>query len=1048
VEHRWRAATSTFVGRERELEELRIHLAETGAGQGRLLLLVGEPGIGKTRTIREMAAEAHRDGVLVLWGRGYEGDWSRPYGLWVEVLAGYTRSLGAERLREMLGPSLGLLARLVPGLTDERPEGPLGASHQERFGLCDAVATLLLQASAEQTVLLVLDDLHWADRDSLALLSFVARELQRPEPVAGPRLLLVGAYREEDLGQQHPLEDVLAELKHAPDYERIAIGGLGESEVAQYLVAVTGHDPRPSVVRRIHVETEGNPFYLRELVRHLLEEGRPLGDDLGPAAESDEAELSVPEGVRRVVARRVARLAVGTRAALGVAAAFPRGFEPRVLRELLDQGDDALLDSLDEARRAGLIRAVTGRPGLYRFVHALTRHAVYDELSASRRARLHHQIAETLERLHASDLESRLSDLAYHHAEALPVGDAAKALEFTIRTGDRAARMLAYEEAARHYERGLRILDLETALESAPELAKDGSPSFDADLRRCDLLLALGETRRRAGHGALAKPSPAKRALLEAAEIARRLRPRIGGHEAGLRLARAALAYRGVMVDAGAVDAVRVALLEEALDGLDDGDSGLRARLLARLATELYFADQPERRVALSREAVAMARRVGDPAALAYALETSHLARWGPDNVAERIAITDELLGLAEAVGDPELMLLGQGWRVPDLLELGEITAVDAAIAAHARLAEALRQPFYRFNSTMWRAMRALLSGRLAEAEELSLQMLAIGRQMQDPDAELLFGMQIFALRREQGRLGELEGAMRVLVARYDVMPAARCRLAYLYAALGREQAARAELDRLAACDFADLPRDLTWLSSATLLADACAMLGDARRAEPLYALLLPYAERTVVVDHAIACGGAVSRSLGLLAQILGRGEEAGRHFEHALGLHERLGAGPLLAWTRFEYARMLLANDGRAEAERAGALLDQALDTAHEMGLAELQAQATALRAVAGPPARAAGARWAPSNGRPAGAGAGEPDADYPGPSLTPREREVVVLVAQGLTNRQIAERLVVSNRTVEMHVTNVLTKLGITSRSQAAIWAYQHGLVAARSR
>jgi len=1041
MEQRWRAATNTFVGRERELEELRMHLTETSSGQGRLLLLVGEPGIGKTRTIRELAAEAHRDGVLVLWGRGYEGDWFRPYGLWVEALAGYARSLGVERLRALLGPSAELLLRLVPGLTDARPDSPTTAStaaQQGRSELCDAVTTLLRQAARERTVLLVLDDLHWADRDSLALLSYVARELPRPEPAAGARLMLVGAYREEELGRQHPLGEILAELKHEPDYERIVIGGLGEPAVARYVAAVAGHDPRPAVVRRIHAETAGNPFYLRELVRHLLEEGVLPGVDLDPTTERDDGEPRVPEGVRRVVARRVSRLAESTRTALQVAAAFPRGFELRVLPALVEQTADELLDSLDEARRAGLIRAVPGRPGLFRFVHALTRHAVYDELSASRRARLHHQIAETLERFYTSNPEPHLSDLAYHYAEALPVGDAAKALGYAIQTGDRAARMLAYEEAARHYERGLRILDL--------EVSRDESPSPEAELRRCDLLLALGETLRRAGHGALARPSPAKQALLDAAEIARRLRPQIGGHEAGVRLARAALGYRGVLVDAGAVDAVRIALLEEALAGLDSGDSGLRAKLLARLAAELYFADQPDRRIALSREAVAMARRVGDPAALAYALQTSHLARWVPDNVGERIEITAELLELAEAVGDPELRLLGQGWRVPDLLELGEITAVDAAIANHARLVETLRQPFYRFNSTMWRAMRALLDGRFGEAEELSLQMLAIGRQIQDPDAELLFGAQLFMLRREQGRLREIEEAMRALVAGYDAVPAARCRLAYLYAALGREEAARAELDRLAARDFADLPRDLTWLGSTTLLAELCVLLGDTRRAELLYALLLPYAERVVVVDHAILCCGAVSRCLGLLAQLLGRRERADRHFEHALRLHERLGARPLLARSQYEYARMLLAETRPGETERALVLLDRVLDAARELGMDGLHEQAAALRATIRSNDRLLRVSQTGPNGTCSVSAPGQPHAGTGGPRLTPREREVVTLLAAGLTNRQIAERLVVGNRTVEMHVSNVLAKLGITSRAQAAIWAYEHGLATAR--
>jgi DNA-binding CsgD family transcriptional regulator len=875
--------------------------------------------------------------------------------------------------------------------------------------------------------------LHWADGDSLALLCHVARELRRPEPDGVARLMLVGAYREEELGQQHPLADALAELKHEPDYERIVIDGLGESEIGSYLAAVAGSDPRPGVVRRIHAETAGNPFYLRELVRHLLEEGVPLNVEPGPLDDGDDV-LSVPEGVRRVVSRRVSRLAPSTGAALQVAAAFPRGFELRALAMVLDQSADALLDGLDEARQVGLIRSVPGRPGLYRFVHALARHAVYDAMSPGRRARLHHDIAEVLGRLYAANPEPHLPDLAYHHAEAMPLGDAAKALTYAIQTAARAVTMLAYEEAARHYERGLRVIALEAS--------QAGPLALEMDLQRCDILLALGETLQRAGHGALARSSPAKQALLEAAEIARRLRPQIGDQEVGARLARAALGYRGVVVDAGVVDVVRIGLVEEALDRLDEGDSGPRAKLMARLAAELYFADQPERRNMLSREAVAMARRVGDQDALAYALETSHLARWEPANVDERIEITTELLALAKDLGDPELTLLGQGCRIPDLLELGEITMVDAAIEAHARLAEALRQPVYRFHSSMWRGMRALFEGRFDRAEEQSHQMLVLGRQIEDPDAEMLFGAQLFALRREQGRLGALEDATHELVARYATVPAARCRLTLLYAELGREQAARAALDQLAVHDFADLPRNLTWLSSVALLAEVSVLLADRRRGELLYDLLLPFDGRIVVVDHAITCSGAVSRVLGLLADLLGRRTEAAAHFEDALRAHERLGARPLLARTRYEYARMLLTGGAQAERVRALALLEGALGAARELGMSGLEEHVLTLHASAGHVTPPAGAPAATTSGAAALASTVRALPPHSGPALTRRELEVLALVAQGLTNRQIADRLVVGNRTVETHVTNMLSKLGITSRAQAAIWAYEHGL------
>jgi len=1017
---------NTFVGREGELEALSRLLELAQAGASSIAMLVGEAGIGKTRTARELASEALRRGARVLWGRCFEDAWPRPYGLWVEALGGYARDLGHERLIELVGPGAVVLGRLMPELSaaseHARPSTEV-ASRQEWIWLREIVVALLMATARERPLVLVLDDLHWADRDSLALLRYLVATMGG----ANVGLLLVGIYRDSDLDDGHPLSDVLAELARATDYDRILLRGLAEDAVARYLAVAADGEPPRELARLIWTETGGNPFYVRELLRHLIEEGKLIGQHAVSPVPND-SRLGLPDGVRHVVGRRVASLSTNTQAILRVAAAFPHGFEIRVFRLLVDRPDEVLLDSLDEATRAGLIRAVVGQRGLYRFAHAIVRHAVYDGLGVTRRARLHFRIAETLAGLHASELETYLSDLAYHYAEALPIGDAAKALEYAIRAGERAVRLLAYAEAVRYYEQSLTILQ-STAF-------ADGTPSLEDELRHCDLLLALGEARRRAGQGALGETSAAKEAIVEAATIARRVRPRVGAHETGRRLARAALGYRGVLVDAGAVDTVRVGLLEEALDALGEGDSSLRAQLLGRLATELYFADQPERRIALSREAVAMARRVGDADALAHALETSHLARWGPDNVAERIAITTELLRLAEEIGDPELSLLGHGWQVSDLLELGEIEAVDAAIATHARLADTLRQPFYRFNSVMWRAMRAILEGRFAEAEVLALQMLEIGRQIQDPDAEMLFGIQLFMLRCEQGRLGELEVAVRGLAERYGTIPAMRCRLAYLHAELGHTIEARAELDRQAVNNFAGLSRDLTWLSSIVFLADVCALVGDARQARTLYELLLPYAERIVVVDHAIACGGAVSRALGSLAARLRRFEEARGHFEHALALGARLGARPLLARTQIEYAAALLARSRPEDGSRARELLDQAQATAGELGMARLEEQSTILKASidSRQPAKGGASASRPSKQPPAGR------CVLP---LSRREQEVAALVARGYSNRQIAAELVIAEGTAINHVKHILAKLALTSRTQIAAWAVRQDLV-----
>jgi tetratricopeptide (TPR) repeat protein len=392
-------------------------------------------------------------------------------------------------------------------------------------------------------------------------------------------------------------------------------------------------------------------------------------------------------------------------------------------------------------------------------------------------------------------------------------------------------------------------------------------------------------------------------------------------------------------VGAGVVDKPLVNLLEEALSALGEGDSALRARVLARLARELYFsAASADRRALLSRQAVEMARRVGDTAALATALQSRHLILWGPGDVKDRLAAATEIVQLAEEAGEREKALQGHELRLINLLELGDIPAVDEEIETYARLAEELRQPRYLWYVEMFRAMRALMEGWFEEGEQLAMQALATGQQVQSQTAANYFGAQMFSLRREQGRLQELEAAVKGFVEQYPAVSAWRRGLASLYSELGREVEARSEFERLATNDFADLPQDSSWLVSVHLLSEVCAFLGDSRRAATLYELLLPYAGHNAVVGQAAVCIGSVSRNLGLLAATMARWEEAAQHFEDALKMNAKMGARPLIARTQYEYATMLLARDQPGDRERALELLNKALDTAQELGMKGLE--------------------------------------------------------------------------------------------------------------
>ena len=449
--------------------------------------------------------------------------------------------------------------------------------------------------------------------------------------------------------------------------------------------------------------------------------------------------------------------------------------------------------------------------------------------------------------------------------------------------------------------------------------------------RRCDLLLALGEAHHRAG-----AHRRANAAFRQAAALARELR-------SAERLARAALGYGGPRGSFGVVDQELVTLLEEALVTLGPHEDGARARLLARLAMELYFAGAAERRATLIDEAVAIARRLGDPATIAYALNARYAALWGPENATERLEIAKEVLELARRANDHRLAREGRGRRIVALLELGDIATAHAEIDAHARAAEELRQPYGRWQAAVWQAAEALLAGRFTDGESRARDALELGRRVRMTDAENCFAVQSFVAAMELGRLGDLQHTVEQLSKREPEPMQWITGLAYLYAELGRRDEAAAAFEPVAARGFAAIARDNQWLTRIATLADTCAFLGDVAHAGELHDLLLPYAERNVVMVEGWACFGSAARPLAALAATIGQWDDAEAHFQAAIDLNSRLGARPWLARTELAYAQMLLARCAKGDAERAHDLLQSALATARSLGMTTLAQRASA---------------------------------------------------------------------------------------------------------
>ena len=537
---------------------------------------------------------------------------------------------------------------------------------------------------------------------------------------------------------------------------------------------------------------------------------------------------------------------------------------------------------------------------------------------------LHQRTGEVLEALYAGNLDPHLAELAHHFTEATPAGTAGKAVRYGRAAGDRAIDLLAYEEAVRLYRMALRACDAARSRN---------------DVERCELRLALGDAQARAGQFPAAKET-----FLSAADLARTSRT-------PEQLARAALGYGGRFVwEAARGDRHLVPLLKDALAALGKEDGLLRIKVMARLAGGPMRDDvDREPRDTMSREAVEMARRLGDPATLAYALDGRYAAVWWPENLDDRLAVATELIQAAEEAGDKERALQGHHYRCLARLERGDMPGVYADADAKARLAEELRQPAQEWYVVGVRATLATFEGRFADAEALIPRAFALGQRAHGWMTSVYNTLQWYALRREQARLSEVEERLQQTARDFPTYVVLRVVLAQLHTELGREDAAREIFETLAVDDFAGVPRDDEWIFCLSLLADVAESLGDAPRADALYRLLSPYAGRNAL-SNPDNCIGAVARSLGILGAMTRRWPEAITHFEDALAMNARTNARPWLARTQHDYARLLLSRGEPGDRERARDLLARAHGTCQELGMTAVGARVSALQEVGGP--------------------------------------------------------------------------------------------------
>jgi tetratricopeptide (TPR) repeat protein len=923
-----RLAHDVFVGREREITLLRTTLEETLAGHGRAVVLLGEPGIGKTRLASELTTQAQARGMRILIGRCPDSDGAPPYWLWVQIVRSYVSESDVRQLQAEMSTGAADLAQVIPAVRERLPDLPSPSrleSEQERFRFFDSFTTFLKNVAKRQPLLLMLDDLQWADVPSLLFLQFLVRELN------DMKLFLVITCRDSEVVPQPLLTQTLAAIARASGSQTLHLRGLTDSDVARFMELITGQASPTEVSRAIFQRTEGHPFFMTEIVRLLATE--QLAATYDPASTS----LPVlPPTVRSVVEQRLATVSRECRQMLTAAAVIGREFQLQVLEAVIDQWERRLaapaclvegpsnegsvnnlsaLELLDEALTARLLVPVPQNLGRYSFTHALIQETLYEGIATAERLTLHRRIGESLEVRGSDSVASHLSELAHHFFQAAQSGrEIDKAIVYATRAAECATAMLAYEEAIPHYERALQMLSLNDPDETL----------------RCEMLLALGKAQNRAGD-----VTAAQEQFQQAATLART-------RQLSIPLAHAALGLAGTRIPISGPNPTILQILHEALALLPQDAYALRAQLLARLAKELAYSDSHEQREQCSHEAISLARYAADPHALGYALCDHCVATWRPDTLSERLATSVELSALAVQLGDPELILYSNYLRIANALEQGDIVTLDAESASFARAVTEIRPPMYTwlwFNER-FQTMRALLPGQFAEAEK---QLLALSESLpHTPDrheAGALMFPQFLLLRREQGRLQEpeLEAMLKHAAEQYPGILALRCALAYVRCETGREAEARVEFEYWATQDFMTVPHRQDRLVVITYLAEMCTTWGDAARAAQLYDLLLPYAERNIVLATALGYFDCVAHLLGKLATVLSRYNDAQAHFEFALQRNMQMGARPRLAHTQYSYAGMLFSRNHAGDSEQAVMLLDQALAIAQELGMGGL---------------------------------------------------------------------------------------------------------------
>jgi len=910
--HLARSPAVGVIGRDAETHAIADAIKRVAGAEGREVLLIsGEAGMGKTTLAAAAARSAFENGACVLFGRCGE-DLASPYQLFAESLGHYITHAPEDQLRAHVVDHGSELSRLVPALASrirDLPSSMVTDADTERYLLFAAVVGLLATASAHQPVLLVLDDLQWADKGSLLLLRHLAAAQQ------AMRVLVVGTYRDSELSRSHPLTDTLATLHRQQGVSRIELAGLDDSGVLSYLEAAAGQtldDAGVGLAHAVYRETDGNPFFVSEVLRHLSETGAIYQDASGRWTSDDSLEQMVlPDSVRVVIGARVGRLGQDAERVLSMAAVIGRDFDVDLLAQATKTPEDELLDILDAAAAASLVRELADAPGHYNFAHSLIQHTLYEDLGLTRRARAHRQVGEALEKLCGDHPGSRVGELARHWISATQPIDLTKAINYSRQAGDAALAALAPADALAYYSQALDLYPQVT--DPDPVLA-------------LDLATGLGTAQRQTGDAAF------RDTLLGAARRAADL-------DDTERLVAAALANsRGFYSNVGGIDTDKVEVLEIALARLPANASD-RALILATLCSELAYGSSLERRRALADEAIAIAESSGDDAIIVRVLNDVFVPLDVPLLHEELATWTAEGLARAEQLGDPVLLFWAARSRSVVAESAGDLEELDRCIDKMGSLAEQLKEPTWNWISTYRRAARAQIAGDFQVAENLANEALKIGTEGGQPDATSFWGAQLVAVNHQRGTMGELVTLIEQLAAQApSAAGLATAALARAYAETDRTTEARDLLEKLSEADF-DLPLDQLWLTGMVCYAEAAISVGDPKYAEALLDRLVPWAAQ--LAGYGTTNSGPVSAYLGGVATVLRQYDDADSYFTQSAATSDRTGAKFFAARTDLWWGKMFAERNAPGDAEKARDLLTKAHGVAVANGYANIERRA-----------------------------------------------------------------------------------------------------------